>query len=280
MNDSPILEPPTSPGVYEDISDEVYHADRVSLSSTGARKLLEPGGPAKFQGGVRKDSEDFDIGHAAHTLLLGTGPGLVEVKYDTWNTKAAKEERAKARAEGKTPLLSKQLDAVQEMVSVAQAVPEVIALLSGGRAEVSGYAMDPRTWVMMRARPDYLRETGERVVEMTDYKTSADASPCGFEKSAASWGYHQQDAWYRAVWTELGYRVERFTFIAQEKTPPYLVSLHEFTAADIAIADILNARALRLFVQCQDSGTWPGYGTAVHTMRLPYWARYGVEANT
>lgn len=279
MNDNPITEPPTTPGVYEGISDEVYHSDRNSLSSSGARKLLEPGGPAKFVGEVRKESEDFDIGHAAHTLLLGTGPGLVEVKFDNWNTKAAKEERAKARAEGKTPLLSKQLDAVQEMVAVAQSIPEVVALLSGGRAEVSGYAMDPRTWVMMRARPDYLRETGERVVEMVDYKTGADTSPRGFEKSAANWCYHQQEAWYKAVWTELGYRVDRFTFIAQEKVPPYLVSLHEFTADDIEIANVLNARALRLFVQCQDSDEWPGYGTSVNTMRLPYWARYGVEVN-
>lgn len=263
---------PILPGVYEGISDRSYHRDDSSLSSSGARKLLKPGGPAKFKHGSREESDAFDIGHATHTLLLGVGAELVEVKADTWQSKAAKDARKEARREGKTPLLSKQLDTVQAMVDAAQANPEVAELLSGGRAEVSGYAMDPATWVMMRARPDYLHDLGGQAVGMVDYKTTADASPAAFARSAANYGYHLQEDWYRTVWTELGYTVERFTFIAQEKEPPYLVSIHEFSPHDVYVGGVLNDRARRLFARCQDSGDWPGYGNAVHTMRLPAWA--------
>lgn len=277
IDDREIGEAPTQPGLYGRVPEVIYHGDRASLSSTGARKLLEPGGPAKFVGEARRDSEDFDIGHAAHTLILGAGAELVEVKADNWSTKAAKEARAAARAEGKTPLLSKQLAAVHDMVAVALAHPEVKERLSGGRAEVSGYALHPRTWVMMRARPDYLRVVAPGAVEMDDYKTCADASPEGFAKSAANWGYHQQEAWYRAVWTELGWEVRRFVFIAQEKTPPYLVKLHEFGPKDIAVGHARNERALRLFVNCQDFDEWPGYGPAVNKLRLPRWARTAGE---
>ena len=40
---------PIEPGIYDKIPDEIYHGDRNSLSSTGARKLLAPSCPAKVR---------------------------------------------------------------------------------------------------------------------------------------------------------------------------------------------------------------------------------------
>src|SRR5690349_5629611 len=70
------LRAPTAPGLYPDIPESVYHGDPDSLSSTGVRQLVKAGGPAKFNGAVVEDSDAFDIGTAAHTLLLGTGAGI------------------------------------------------------------------------------------------------------------------------------------------------------------------------------------------------------------
>lgn len=264
---------PTTPGLYPDIPEVVYHGDPDSLSSTGVRTLVSAGGPAKFVGAEREHSDDFDIGTAAHTLLLGTGAGIHEVAQSSWQTKIAKEEKAKARALGKIPLLTKQADQVRAMVAVALDHPEVAARLAVGVSELTAYALDPVWWAMLRARFDHILIDDDAMeVEIDDYKTTKDASPRGFPKSAAEYGYHVQEAHYRRVITALGYTVKRFTFIAQEKVPPYLVCLHEFGPDDIAAGDDVVTEAIELWDQCRAAGEWPGYGDQTNRMHLPSWA--------
>lgn len=264
---------PTVPGLYPDIPELVYHGDPNSLSSTGVRTLVSAGGPAKFVGAEREHNDDFDIGTAAHTLLLGTGAGIHEVDQTSWQTKIAKEEKAKARALGKIPLLTKQADRVRAMVKAALDQPEVAALLTGGVSEMTAYAMDPAAWVMLRARFDHVHidPVTKRVIA-ADYKTSKDASPRGFAKSAAEYGYHVQEAHYRRVLVELGYEVESFTFVAQEKTPPYLTCLHEFGPDDVAVGDRIVTAGIELWDHCRAAGEWPGYGNQTNRMHLPSWA--------
>lgn len=264
---------PTVPGLYPDIPETVYHGDPDSLSSSGVRTLVKPGGPAKHRAAVHQDNDDFDIGTAAHELLLGTGAGIVEVPFKTWQGNAAKEERAKARAEGKTPLLTKQLEATRAMVAAARDRPEVAELLpADGAAEMSAYALDPTSWIMLRARFDYLIISADRHVTIVDYKTTKNAAPRAFAKSAAEYGYHVQEAHYRRVLRELGYEVDRFVFLAQEKEPPYLTSIHEFDAAAVREGDRIVSAGIEIFAACRDADDWPGYGNRTYRMSLPAWA--------
>lgn len=266
---------PTTPGVYRDLPEALYHGDKDSLSSTGVRQLVKAGGPAKHRFGVREDNDDFDLGTAAHTLLLGTGAGIEVVNAKTWQSNAAKEARTKARREGKVPLLTKQHEAVRAMVDAALSRPEVAALFPRGPtsvAELSAYAMDPGTWIMLRARFDYIIFLPDRHVRVRDYKTTKDASPRGFKKSAADYGYHVQNAHYVRVLEALGYIVDEFLLLAQEKVPPYLTCIHEFDAEAVAVGDRIVTAGIELFAQCQEVDEWPGYGDRTYRMSLPAWA--------
>ncbi len=264
---------PTTPGLYPDLPEDVYHGDPNSLSSTGVRQLVKPGGPAKHRFGVHEDNDDFDIGTAAHTLLLGAGSGVEVVDAKTWQSNVAKSAKAKARAEGKVPLLTKQYEATKRMVAAAMARSEVAELINGeGVAEMSAYAYDEETWVMLRARFDYIIFGPDKHVTVVDYKTSKDAAPKAFEKSAVGYGYHVQEAHYRRVLAGLGYVVDRFVFLVQEKTPPFLTSIHEFDAAAIEEANEVVTRGAKLFAQCCEADEWPGYGDHTHLMTLPAWA--------
>lgn len=266
--------PPTMPGLYPDVPEVVYHGDPDSLSSTGVRTLVAAGGPAKFIGAEREHNDDFDIGTAAHTLLLGTGAGLHVVHEKSWQTAKAKVEKAKARELGKVPLLTKQADRVRAMVDVALAHPEVGARLAVGVSELSAYALDPIWWAILRARFDHiLVDEDAKEVEVDDYKTTKDASPRRFGKSAFDLGYHVQEAHYRRVIELLGYKVRRFSFIAQEKEPPYLVCLHEFDADAVAAGDRVVSAGIELWQSCRQVGDWPGYGEQTYQMSLPRWAR-------
>ncbi|WP_405490392.1 PD-(D/E)XK nuclease-like domain-containing protein [Nocardia sp. NBC_00511] len=264
---------PSIPGLYAGISEEIYHGDPNSLSSTGMRTLLEEGGPARFKAAAPVFSDEFDEGTAAHSLLLGAGPEVVEVKTDVWTPKA-KAEREAARAKGQVALKTKQFQMVHDMAEAARKVPEVAELLSlPGQAEMSAYAMDPQHWVMLRARFDWLVVTGKRALVL-DYKTTKNAGRRPFERSGADYGYHIQDVTYRRVLRLLGIDVEQFLFLAQEKTRPYLVSLHEWDDAALAEAERRVDDAIALYAQCRELGYWPGYRGGINQMSLPAWA-YG-----
>jgi hypothetical protein len=270
---------PTNPGVYENISDAAYHGDKTSLSSSGARKILPPGCPALYKyerdhGSQPKDY--FDEGHAAHSLVLGTGLEIVKVKANSWQSNAAKAERKAARDAGKVPLLTEKLAEVKAMAAAVHEHDLARELLADGRPELSAYTVDPATWCRLRARTDWLTEFRGQVTAV-DYKTSRNADAALFRASASSIGYHCQDAWYRDVFAAEGIHIERFIFLVQEKEPPYLVSVHEFGADDIELARRLNRLAIDIYAACTAEDYWPGYGDHIHQMRLTSKARYFAE---
>ena len=273
-NGDPVSTTP-EPGLHPDIPEQEYHADRGSLSVSGAKVLLKA--PAKFQWQqahpVFKDV--FDFGTAAHRLVLGVGPALVIHDFDPAKVKspkattAWKEQQAEVRGRGDVLLLPDEHAAVRAMTDKLAENPTAMRLLSDGTPEVSAYADDPITGVRMRCRYDWLGDGYG-----ADYKSCADASPDGFARSVANFGYDQQDDWYRHVATLLGRPLEAFCFIAQEKEPPYLVEVYELDEQFRARGRQRNERARQIFAECTASGDWSrGYtGEPFSTLYAPYWA--------
>ena len=127
---------PEADGIYPDISDLIYHQDRGSLSSSGARKLLPPSCPAIFrhaQDNPPESSTAFDIGKAAHTMILGAGQEIGPVPFDDWRSKAAQQARESARADGWIPLLQADYQSVCVMSRALHARHIVVAPLFSNR---------------------------------------------------------------------------------------------------------------------------------------------------
>lgn len=265
-------------GVFAAVPDDVYHASRTSLSSSGARKLLEDT-PAVFryeQDHERPSNAAFDLGHAAHALILGDGADFVDVGPEDWTTKAKKEHVAQVRADGAVPLKSKDHAAVHAMAAAVRQHPIARVLFEDGTPELSMYHRDPETGVMLRSRPDWTANLGGRPA-LVDLKTTADASPRGFAKSADSFGYFQQHPWYLDVAIALGLADENtpFLFVAVDKAPPHLVTVHELHPEYVAMGRDRNRLAINLFHQCQASGEWPGHPVEINTITAPYWRTRG-----
>jgi PDDEXK-like domain of unknown function (DUF3799) len=274
----------TEPGPY-DLTDEEYHADPVvggSISSSGARTLLpvgpRPGSPALYQyeREHRRQRDYYDFGHLVHTLLLGTGAEIVEVKADDWKTKRAQDARKKIRAEGRVPVLTAQLLVAHEMVLAVLAHPVVGPLfVRPGLAETSYVARDPETKVMCRARVDWMPHvTDDARLLVVDYKTAVNASPSGFQRIMWEHGYHMQGPWYCDVlsWLERNHGLEpQFILVAQEKTPPYLVSYGWPSARAIEWGRVLNRKARDVYRQCVEADDWPGYGDEAQEWDIPGW---------
>lgn len=271
------------PGVY-DLAAEVYHgdpapaADGGSLSSSGARKIVPPNRPAHFHE-WRTNGQDpkaeFDFGHAAHKLVLTEGAAIEVIDAPDWKTVAARTRRDEIRAEGRIPILTKDMATVTAMADALRKHRTAAAMLdlSRGTPERSLFWRHPRTGRWARAMLDLLPHKGwGRRYVIADYKTATDASREAFEKSAASYGYHQQDRFYCDGIRALGIDADPvFVFVVQEKKPPYLVNVIELDFEARQLADQQNDLAHNLFDRCLTEGRWPGYGDDVDVASLPAW---------
>lgn len=264
----------------DELTLEQYHADVVpggSLSSSGARALLDPGCPAQFNYDRQQPQlpkKEFEIGTAAHSMLLGTGADLVVVDAEKWTTKAVQAEVLAIRAEDKIPLKPSDMTKVTAMVAAIRQHPVAGPLFTGGTAEQSMYWVDEATGVTCRCRPDYLKQYPDLTL-CVDLKTAVKADPTAVSKAIAERNYHMQDPWYIDGIQAVTGQQARFVFVFISKTAPYLITVRELSEADRAIGRAKNQRALRTYADCTRTGIWPdwtGPVTDIPYISLPPWA--------
>jgi hypothetical protein len=274
----------TEPGIY-DIPSADYHRDPFpggSLSSTGARRLLPPGCPAKFrweQEHGRPEKRHYDFGHCAHREVLGDGEDVVVIEASDYRTKAAQVARDEAYAAAKAPILRREYDeVVLPMAEALRAHPITGKLFAPGTgvAERSLFWWDGQgeQRVMRRSRPDWLPAAvpGRRLI-VPEYKTCASAAPDDIEASVGRFGYYMQAAWnLDAIEALLDLdQPPVFVFVFQEKDAPYVVTVAQLSTISMQLGRARNTRALNVYRRCRASGRWPGYSDEVLNLALPAW---------
>lgn len=266
------------PGLHFDLDERIYHSHPTSLSVSGAKKLLPPSCPAKFKAARdagEEHSDAFDFGKCAHKLILGKGTEIAVAPFEDWRTKAAREFKAEAHAEGKSPILALDYAKAKALADSVAAHPLASVLFSGGEAEVSAFWTDPETGVECRARFDYLPEVvdGKRLV-VPDLKTAFSAHPVEFGRAAAKFHYAMQDAWYTDACRAVGLDPDpAFVFVTVEKEAPYIVTVGQLRSEDKRLGRGLNDKARRIYRECVRTGQWPTYASPneVAEIRLPAW---------
>jgi hypothetical protein len=207
----------------------------------------------------RKPTKAMNLGKAAHLTALGAGPQMIVWEYDG-RTKKGQAERAAAApllaTEAAVAVTQDEAWRILGMATALRAHEEVATILDTAKAEVSGFWTEGGIWC--RARYDLLQET-----VAWDYKTADDASPRGFQRAMAAYGYHQQAEYYQRGLVALGHPAgaNPMRFIVQEPQEPYLVQIHTCDDLSIAIAAALNDRAMAIFADAQQTGQWAGYQT-------------------
>lgn len=270
----------TEPGVY-DLTDEAYHADPVpggSLSSTGARKLLPPNCPARFrweQDHPTRYKKTFDLGHAAHRLVLGAGPDLVRIDAEEWRSNAVKEQVAAVRGAGGVPLKPSEYEQVHGMADAIRRHPVAAALFdpAHGQPEQSLFWVDDESGVWCRARLDWQPSPRNGRLIVPDLKTTVSADPDHIQKAVHGYSYHQQAAFYVDGVKALGLADDpAFVFVFVEKAPPYLITVVQLDPVAEQIGRERNRRAIDVFRRCTETGHWPGYTDDIALIGLPSYA--------
>lgn len=260
----------TEPGIYGGISNADYHAD-PALGSTSL-KTLATRTPAHYQWEQAhpKTSDAFTLGTAAHSMILEADTsGIVIVEADNWLTKDAKAAKAYALSVGKQPLLTKEWKQVIAMRDAVMAHPIARDLFTDHQAEQSVFWEEEG--LALKCRPDAWKPG-----QLVDLKTTINADPREFGKTAYKYGYHQSAAHYiDGVKAATGEELP-FTFVLVEKTAPYLVSVVRLDDEAVEAGRALNDRAKRIYRECVESGYWPGYPDA-EPISLPMWANYEMD---
>lgn len=275
----------TAPGIYE-MAQDIYHGepcDGPSLGSTGAR-ILANECPAAFRYAVREAKEEFEVGSAAHLLVLQPDEfeaNIGRVPFDDYKRQEARTARDDIRASGRIPLTTKQAAIVQEMRRAVFAHPVASLAFRHGVAERAMFWRDPEFGFWCKTRPDWLPDSRRYLV---DIKTTTSADPADFRRAVADFGYHQQAAWYLdGVQQVTGERPERFAFVVVSKKAPHLVSVCWLDDEAIEWGRILNRYARGVFAWCIERTEWPSYRPdisgppAAFTISLPEWSRRELE---
>lgn len=275
----------TEPGLYDEIPEARYHADDAlaptlgrSLSASGAKVLLR--NPARFhyeREHPKPSTDAMDLGSVAHHLILKRGGDLLIVDAYDWKAPANQKARKDARARGVVCIHRGEFLAAVRMARAVlnhewsldgEPVGKLGAtLFAKGKPEVSLYWTDEPTGVTCRGRIDWLHPGA-----IVDVKTARDASPYGFAKACADYGYRESAAHYtNGVEALTGKRLP-FWLVVVETAAPHMVAMYRFDERDLAYGDEQMRAALDTFAHCESTGEWPGYPNDIQTLEMPRWA--------
>lgn len=273
-------------GIYA-LTAEQYHADpclNPSLNFSTAKVIcLES--PAHAWAAharlnpayTRDEKECYDLGTSVHSVLLEGVDKVEVIDAADWRTKAAKEARDAARANGKIPLLPATHAKVLAMVAAVRGqlaehdTDGGSAMFTGGEAEQSLIWRDGGT--LCRARLDYIRR--DRLTATTDgwciddYKTAADANPDNWIRQMFRLGYDLQAAWYQHGHQAITGELSTFRFCVQETEPPYALSVIGLNTDTWTLAEKKRLYAVEVWNRCVKTNRWPGYPPRTCFATLP-----------
>ncbi len=246
-------------GIWGGISNAEYHADNGRISCTGIKKITNQS-PMHFKLWESEETDSMALGTATHTYILEGDTVFneqfaVAPKCDK-RTTVGKNAWADFLAEnvGKIPITEKDFNSIYAMANAIAAHPEASQLFSQGIAEQSILWTDPATGIRCKCRPDWLRDNGI----MVDLKTTQNATLYPAKASIRKYGYDIQDAFYLRGAAAVGRPCSMFIFVFVETTHPYAVGIYYLDGPTRRIADLKIDDGLRTYLQCQNTGIWPG----------------------
>lgn len=264
------------------ISPGQYHADLVAdrpTLSASIATILCSSSPAHARAAhprlnpqlVREEKATYDVGTAAHALLLEGSDAVAIVDADDWRTKDAKEARDDARLNGRVPLLAKTWAEVQQMVAAVRAQLDAIAdpppLFTDGKVEQTLVWDDHG--VACRARLDWLRDDHQAIDDLKT--TSRSANPETWTRTLFGIGADVQAAFYLRGLKAVTGADAVFRWVVAETYPPYALSVVSLGPDVLALAEQKVEYALETWRECLSSGVWPAYPARVCFAELPAW---------
>lgn len=270
--------------MLQEISNHEYHSG-IGVSVSGLKLLARS--PlhywAAYVDPARQEKPQTTaqmIGSAVHCAALE--PAEFAHRYAVLpdgcdrRTTAGKAIFAELEASGKILLKPDQYDQVMSTADAIRRHPAASLLLANQAGQAEGSLFWNDDGVLCKARPDWCITPCEEFPNgiILDVKTTEDAASQAFAKSAYSYGYHMQAAWYSDGFQRVFETPEppAFLFVAVEKEHPHGCAVYAASVEQIALGRQQYRRLLALYAKCESSKNWPGYSNTITPLPLPAWA--------
>ncbi len=260
-------------GVH-DISIEQYHS---SEGISRSQLMLLDKSPYHFwyeclsgQALLKESTPAMNIGSAFHTLLLEpekfSSEFAIIPKVDR-RTKLGKDAYDSFINDNLNKILlsDEQFFKVEQMVELVSQHEIVKTLLDESVYEQSIFWSDKETGLQFKTRPDIW--SSKMIV---DLKTTSDASPYSFARSALNYGYYLQAGMIYEACKAIGKPIEMFVILACEKEAPHVPAVYMMNDEALQYGVDQFVLYKRKLKKCIDSDKWPGY--PVQELSLPKFA--------
>jgi hypothetical protein len=263
----------------EDITFDQYRAkEAVNFSSL---KILAKS-PRKYRYYLDNGIEPTDamrLGRGTHTAILEPQRFLLE--YALWPEKQ-KDGKANVRRgkkwdafqavnEDKTILTEKQYMLALEMAKAVRAEPTAKPFIDCKGEEEVSFTWAHRLGFTCKCRVDWVTDAA-----IVDMKSSQDATPRGFGRQCANYGYHMQAAFYQDAVRAVTGKTLPVVFIAVEKCAPFEVVCYETPLYVLQAGRLEYEELLVKLKECHERNEWPGInGGRVLELEPPAWGLGG-----
>lgn len=226
----------------------------------------------------RPETDAMRKGKLYHQLLVPGGARLEVFDYPSWQSKAAREARGVAEAEGKTPILShKYEEAMAGVERIRERLRAEGVDLSNGNTELRLEWWEPALvgldGVLCHGVLDWVTPDRRliRDIKTTDGSVTREACEAAIFRGG---GAIQRAAYISAVsrlFPDTAGRVE-FEFIFCETREPYAVHIGPCAGSLVELGERQWSRAIELWAQCLRDDHWPGPGEGRTRFEAPAWA--------
>lgn len=195
------------------------------------------------------DSAAMSLGAAVHALMLEGGEGVVFFDGDKRGNAWKEFKTANA---GMTILSGAEWDAARGMTDALLSHPRAVELLAGAREVELNWTYNGKR---CHGRVDSIPGFG--IVEL---KTTTDANPWRFQRTAERLGYFAQIPWYIDGARLAGHEMPDAGFIvAVESRAPYVVQTFQLTPHALDLGSRQWRSWFERMLVCEAADQWPGY---------------------
>jgi exodeoxyribonuclease VIII len=262
-----------SPGIYPDMNFADYR--RIEAANSSVLKMIVQRSAAHWyyeREHPSKPTDSMQFGSAVHALVLTPESAPADIIMAPEVNKKSPKDREKlsefvAQHADKIVLEADDYARAQDCAAAVLGHPVAGEFLADTKRELTLVWRDGQHDVLCKARYDAIAE------HVIDLKTTQNASPDAFGKSAASFMYHVQAAHY---WSGCEHALNssptKFLFVAVESQPPHAVAVYAMGSDAILAGMHLCSSALKIYKQSTITQRFDGYPEVVAPLLFPRYA--------
>lgn len=264
-------------------TNDTYHANVTRIGKSGLDLISRS--PAHYWAKYLDPQREFE--KPTDALLFGTLCHAAvferETLPDRFGVLPAIDRRSNSGKEewntfltfnkGKTFITQAQWDEALRISDALAKHPTASQLINA-----DGVVEEPLTWTMPTTKGDMVqcKMKPDKLLNsniIIDLKTTDNAHPNEFGRSAVKYRYDVQAAWYHdGHLYARGRAPEAFIFICVEKTKPYGISVLYADDNLLELGRKKYQRDLAVYAECLKSNHWPAYPVEAQPLTLPQWA--------